>query len=101
MVAKSKNEFESGVDTGIVLVDFFAEWCGPCKMLLPVIDDISNNWKDGKVIKVNIDEIPELAEKFDVQTIPTLVYLKDGKEVERTIGFVSKDAILAKLESLK
>ncbi|MGL4950360.1 MAG: thioredoxin [Mycoplasma sp.] len=101
MIAKNKEEFEAGLDKGVVLVDFFAEWCGPCKMLLPIIDDIANTWKDGKVIKVNIDDIPELAEKFGVQTIPTLVYLKDGKEVERSIGFAAKDAILTKLNSLK
>lgn len=101
MVAKNKQEFEGNLESGVVLVDFFAEWCGPCKMLLPIINDLSTTWKDGKIIKVNIDEIPELAEKFGVQSIPTLIYFKDGKEMSRTLGFKTKDVILNTLNSLK
>lgn len=101
MIIKTNNEFEGSINNGVVLVDFFADWCGPCKMLTPIIDEIARTWEDGKVLKVNIDDIPELAEKFDVQTIPTLLYLKDGKEVDRTIGFKPKDVIIAKLNSLK
>lgn len=101
MIIKTNNEFEGSINNGVVLVDFFADWCGPCKMLTPIVDEISRTWEDGKVLKVNIDDIPELAEKFDVQTIPTLLYLKDGKEMDRTVGFKSKDIILAKLNSLK
>lgn len=101
MIIKTNNEFEGSVNNGIVLVDFFADWCGPCKMLTPIIDEIARTWEGGKILKVNIDNIPELAEKFDVQTIPTLLYLKDGKEVSRTIGFKPKDVIIATLNSLK
>ena len=69
------------------MVDFWAEWCGPCKMLSPVIEELAQEF-DGKVLvgKVNVDEEPELARRFGVMTIPTVVFLKNGKEVERKVG---------------
>lgn len=101
MLVKNNEEFNHNLNKGIVLIDFFAEWCGPCKMLLPIINDLEKTWTKGKIIKVNVDELPELSEKFNVQTIPTLVYLKDGKEVDRTVGYVTKDSILLKLTKLE
>lgn len=77
-----------------VLIDFFAAWCGPCKMVSPVIDQIAAEHTDIKVCKINIDEQSELASSFGVMSIPTLVALKDGKEISRTVGAVPKGSIL-------
>lgn len=80
-----------------VLVDFYAEWCGPCKMLSPVIDEIAKDY-DGKakICKVNVDEAPELAQKFRVMSVPTVMVFKKGIATETSVGVVSK----AKLESM-
>ena len=77
-----------------VLIDFFATWCGPCKMVSPIVDQIAEENADIKVCKINIDEQSELASAFGVMSIPTLVALKDGKEITRTVGAVPKSNIL-------
>lgn len=77
-----------------VLVDFFAEWCGPCRMLSPVIDEIAAESSDKKVCKINIDEQPELAESFAVSSVPTLAVFKDGKIYRTGVGVKSKQAVL-------
>lgn len=76
---------------GLVVVDFWASWCGPCKMLAPIIDDIAKDY-DGKILigKVNVDEEPSIAEKYEVMSIPTVILFKDGKPVEKSIGLVPK-----------
>ena len=88
----NRNEFESEVLTSkeIVLVDFYADWCGPCKMLGPVMDSI----EEAKVYKINVDEEGELASSFGIMSIPCVIAFKDGKEKARSIGLVSKDQIL-------
>lgn len=79
---------------GIALVDFYADWCGPCKMLGPIVEEVAEAYKDKiQVGKVNIDQYSELAEKYKVMTIPTLILFEDGQKVETVIGFVSKDEI--------
>ena len=77
-----------------VLIDFFATWCGPCKMVSPIVDQIAEENADIKVCKINIAEQSELASAFGVMSIPTLVALKDGKEITRTVGAVPKSNIL-------
>ena len=77
-----------------VLIDFYADWCGPCKMLAPIIEEIANENEDIKVVKVNIDEAQDLAVKYDVMSIPTTVVIKNGQEVDRTVGYVGKETIL-------
>lgn len=81
-----------------VLIDFWASWCGPCKMLAPTIDALAEELSDVKVCKVNVDEEMALAEKFQVMSIPTLVVIKDGKVVNQTVGVQPKDAIRKLLE---
>ena len=76
-----------------VLVDFNANWCGPCQMLKPIVDEISEEKKDYKFVSINIDDNYELAEQYGILSIPCLVIMKDGKETNRSIGFISKDEL--------
>lgn len=81
-----------------VLIDFWAEWCGPCKMLSPIVDQIAGEvTQKARVGKVNVDEQPELASQFKVMSIPTLVMIKDGKPVATSVGVKPKKEILAML----
>ena len=77
-----------------VLLDFWAAWCGPCKMVSPLVDEIALENADIKVGKINVDEQPDLATKFGVMSIPTLVVMENGKEVNRSIGAMPKASIL-------
>lgn len=81
-----------------VLVDFWATWCGPCKMLSPLVDELANEKDDIVVGKVNVDEQPELAAKFGVMSIPTVVVFKNGEEANRSVGVVPKDALIDLVE---
>lgn len=80
---------------GVVLIDFWASWCAPCNMLSPVIDQVAGEHNEIKVVKVNVDEQGELAGKFGIHSIPTLVVMKDGVEVKRTSGLMSKSEVEA------
>ena len=75
------------------LMDFWASWCGPCQMLSPVVDALAEEREDIKVVKVNTDEVPLLAQEFRVMSIPTLVVMKNGEETNRSIGVISKEEI--------
>ena len=81
-----------------MLLDFYADWCGPCRMLSPVVDEIAAERTDIKVGKINVDDEIELARKFRVMSIPTLMIFKDGKMVKKTLGAMSKDELLEFLE---
>lgn len=80
-----------------VLIDFWASWCGPCRMLSPVVDEVADERADIKVGKVNVDEEPELASKFGVMSIPTLVVLVGGQVRNQSVGVIPKEKILAML----
>ena len=84
-----------------VVVDFYAEWCGPCQMASPIIDALASEYKDKVVIgKVNVDEEPELSQKYNVMSIPTMIIFKDGAEVERKTGFPGEAGLKEMVEGL-
>lgn len=91
----TKENFEKEVmqETKPVLIDFWAAWCGPCQMLLPTIEELSDELSDVKICKVNVDEEPELAERYQIMTIPTLQLMKNGQVLIKEIGVKSKEEI--------
>ncbi|MBP1552223.1 MAG: thioredoxin [Oscillospiraceae bacterium] len=81
-----------------VLVDFWATWCGPCKMIAPVVEEIAQEYEDKIVVaKIDVDEVPSVAAKYNVMSIPTLIVFENGKEVNRLVGFRPKAQIVAAL----
>lgn len=88
-----KENFHEESKEGLVLVDFYATWCGPCKMMHPVIDEIEKKYQNLKVIKVDVDQHEDLAREYKVMSIPTLFLLKEGEEKEKNIGFTPKEEI--------
>ncbi|MCI8549714.1 MAG: thioredoxin [Lachnospiraceae bacterium] len=99
VITITKENFEAEVmgSDRPVLLDFWAAWCGPCRMVSPVVDEIAGERTDIKVGKVNVDEQPDLAGEFGVMSIPTLVVMKDGKVAAQTVGAVPKEEILSML----
>jgi len=83
-----ENNFNEEISKGNVLVDFYADWCGPCRMLTKVLESIDYN-----ILKVNVDEYPEIARTYGVMSIPTIILFSDGKEIKKNIGFLSKEEL--------
>ena len=94
---KEEDNFTDLISKGIHLVDFYADWCGPCKMLAPVLETL----EDIDIIKININEFPLIAREYGVMSIPTLVYIKNGEVKLKEIGFRTKDEIITSLNSIK
>ena len=100
-VELTNDNFEATVNSGVSLVDFWAPWCGPCRMIAPVIEELAAEF-DGKanICKVNTDEQQDLAVKFGIRSIPTILFMKDGEVVDTMVGAASKQAFADKINSL-
>ncbi len=102
IVKLTSGNFKKNTSSGLVLVDFWASWCGPCKMIAPTLNSIAQTESDKvQVAKVNIDEEKQLATQFNIRSIPTLLFFKDGKEVKRISGIKSKKFIVSQINELK
>lgn len=97
----TKSDFISETSSGVVFVDFFAEWCGPCKITSPIIHELASEIKDVKFFEVDVDAENGLASEYGVMSIPTFVILKDGKEVNRLIGARDKQSFVSAINSAK
>ena len=97
----TNDNFEATTSEGVALVDLWAPWCGPCRMIAPVIEELAEEY-DGKakICKVNTDEEQEIAVKFGIRSIPTLIFLKDGQVVDQIVGAQSKQVLAEKLDAL-
>ena len=95
----NSQEFDNTLESGVVVVDFFATWCGPCKMLSPVIDELSGELENVNFVKVDIDQSMDLAQKFKIVSVPTLKVFKNGEEVDTLMGFMPKEVLKSKVEA--
>ena len=91
MIILTSDNFEKETKAGVMLVDFWASWCGPCRMLSPIVDQLSTEMKGLRFGSVNVDEQPSLSEKFEVASIPTLLIFKNGKVIANRVGATSKE----------
>lgn len=92
------SEFDKVIENGVVVVDFFATWCGPCKMLAPVFDEASQE-VDATFVKVDIDQSLEIAQRFNITTVPTMMIFKNGQKVDSMVGFMPKEKLVEKVKS--
>jgi thioredoxin 1 len=93
MLHVESKDFNDAISTGTVIVDFSAMWCGPCKMLTPILEQFNGKNTDIKIIKIDVDAQPDLAGMFNVTSIPTLVLFKDGKQIDIRQGFMTEDML--------
>lgn len=89
-----KENFNDEIKEGLVLVDFYADWCGPCRMVGPVVEEISNEVEGLKVIKVNVDEREDVAKTYGIMSIPTLILFRNGQMEKKQVGFVPKEVLM-------
>ena len=97
----TNTNFDGLLESGkLVIVDFWATWCGPCRMLSPLLDEVEEEMADKvTVVKVNVDDADEIAYRYRIMSIPTLIFFKDGKMVDRTVGAMPKNALVERIEA--
>ncbi len=102
MVAKNltSKTFNDFIKNGVSIVDFSADWCMPCKIMSPIVDETANKIKNAKFGKVDVDKETELAQRFGVMSVPTLLFFKNKEQIDMTVGVVSKDELIKKVEKM-
>ena len=99
IINASDNDFAQNIEEGVVLVDFWAPWCGPCKMIAPVLEELDGEIEGkAKIVKVDVDENQGTASKYGIMSIPTLLLFKDGEMVDKVVGFQPKEALAQLIE---
>lgn len=94
----TNESFDPYISGGLVLVDFWAEWCGPCRMQAPILDDLDNQLEGKlKIGKINVDDFPEIAQRFGVFSIPTMIIFRDGRQIDKCVGVHTAEQLMAKL----
>ncbi len=103
MTVLTKENFKAEVEEykGLVVIDLFAVWCGPCKMIAPIVEALSEEYTDVKFCKINVDDEPELARAFKVTSIPTIAFVKDNTFLDMSVGYVPKEKLSALIEEYK
>lgn len=97
----NKNEFDQVISNGVVMVDFFATWCGPCKMLSPVLEEVAEEVKDAiTIVKVDVDQDGDLAMRYGIMSVPTMIIFKDGQPVKQLQGFMPKPQLVSELKNV-
>lgn len=91
---KLKSEFDSKIKEGLILVDFYADWCGPCKMMDSVLEDVDNEYDDIKILRVNTDNFMSIARDYKIMSIPAFKIFENGKVIKETTGFMTKEELL-------
>jgi len=98
----TSQEYEAlAVSADLLVIDFYATWCGPCKMLAPVLEEVAEKYPDVTFVKVNVDEEEDLARKFRISVIPTLVFVKNGEVLKTSTGYMDADALSALVDSVR
>ncbi len=97
----SIEQFKEGIKKELLIVDFFATWCGPCKMMEPVFEELVNDLKDLEVLKVDVDKYNEIAREYQVMSIPTIIVFKNGNVVDSKVGYMPKELLVKWVETLK
>ena len=102
MITKGNEQnFETLIQKGVVVVDFFATWCGPCKMLGPVLEELAQNRSEIQIIKMDVDENPNLSRTYGIMSVPTILLFKDGKLIDKKTGFMPKELLTEWIEENK
>ena len=103
MLVVTKNSFEAEVvnHKGLVVIDLYADWCGPCKMLAPTLEELAEEYKDVKFCKINVDNDRELAMQFGVESIPFVAFVKDNTFLDMSVGYVPKEKLASMIEEYK
>jgi len=102
VIHATEESFQKEIESGLTLVDFYADWCGPCKMIAPVLEEIAAEMAgSAKIVKVNVDEVATIAAQYKVMSIPTLILFKDGEIAQQTVGFQPKESLVSLIESNK
>lgn len=101
LIHLGNEDFNELIKDDIVIVDFYANWCGPCRMLAPVLEELANERGSVKIVKVDVDKHNDLARKYGIMSIPTLMYFKNGNLEKTTLGFISKEQIMENVNNLK